>query len=251
MWKGSGDILVIRPPMKLAVGMLRLHYMYCTTVALLVIKLNLATFLLYLLLLIYTIFSLIYGFYFVFTEKKEIGKLKKKCRKWQKSDWVSDLPKSLPKSSRNRKLKTGLIHRKRSGQRSAQITAPITLTAGIDSRSGKRAENPNSKKRSPNPLQTPQDQSQEPRPSLREFHSQSNTKSKEESKTIKKTKSNWDFKTLIKLELRFSSYKRAASKPANYLFFIISSSAILQKNTAAFLLLFFLLPFVILSTMSG
>ena len=82
------------------------------------------------------------------------------------ADWASDLPKSLAE------------------------TAQVTLTAEVDSRGGKRAENPNSKKRSLSPLQTPQYQSQEPRPSLREFHSQSNTKSKEESKTTKKTKSN-------------------------------------------------------------
>jgi len=52
------------------------------------IKHKLATFLLSLLLLIYTFFSLIYGFYLVFTEKEEIEKLEKKCRKGWKSDWV-------------------------------------------------------------------------------------------------------------------------------------------------------------------
>ena len=42
---------------------------------------KLATFLLSFLLLIYTFFSLIYGFYLVFTEKEEIEKMEKKCRK--------------------------------------------------------------------------------------------------------------------------------------------------------------------------
>ena len=45
------------------------------------IKHKLATFLLSLLLLIYTFFSLIYDFYLVFAEKGEIVKLEKKCRK--------------------------------------------------------------------------------------------------------------------------------------------------------------------------
>ena len=132
----------------------------------------------------------------------------------------------------------------------AQITrriCPNHFNSRKYSRGGKRAEIRNSKKRSPSPLQTPQDQSQEPRPSLREFHSQSNTKTKEESKTTKKTKSNWDSKTLIKLELGFSSYIRAASKPTSH-HPIFSNTA---KNYSSFLPFFSFLSFEILSTMSG
>ena len=183
---------------------------------------------------------------------------RKKLKSWRKSEekagkvigskWFAQITRrNWPNHSQRQRHKLDWIPESDWGRLSkwlAQVTRR-NCPSHLDCRGGKRAENPNSKKRSPNPLQTPQDQSQEPRPSLREFHSQSNTKSKEESKTTKKTKSNWDYKTLIKLDLRLSSYKRAASKAPQDLF---SASAILRNSPAtqqklSFFLFFFISVF--------